>query len=382
MTPAEIDRGGLTDQNREREHAARVISRRKALGAIAAGTAGGVLAGGAILGTASCSRGPARAANEMVLYSSVDDVFLRPIIARAERELGLKVLIKGDTEATKTTGLVERLRAEHAAGTGGADVWWSSEPFLTIALADEGVFVPMRDDVFGDLPKEHRGEGNLWGCFAERARVIVTPESQRYHIDNAPVGLLSDRFIRSRPAIARASFGTTRGHFAAVLAHIGEERYLTWLRSLQTFGMILVDGNSAVVRTVASGATGVGLTDTDDVWSGQREGWPVTCMPALIDGWGPLMIPNTAALVKGGANPKGAAALARFIMSEAVERALMESDSHNMPVRAALLAEMRSGPLKKFVVGLGESPRVSPTLREIADAAPRAVELARAEGLA
>jgi iron(III) transport system substrate-binding protein len=382
--------------------------RRRALALLAAGITGGL---------AACTRRTPTPNGTVVLYSSVDDEYLRLVVEKFEKSTGIRVLVKGDTEATKTTGLVERLRAEFAAGKPGADVWWSSEPFLTIALADEGVLTPMADEVFGDLPKEHWGEGNLWGCFAQRARVVVHA-SPRFRVPSISVDrtnsdVLSKWYPRQGLAIARAAFGTTRGHFGAILATIGEDRFVAWLRSLRVGKIKIVDGNSAVVRAVAAGEMQLGLTDSDDVWAGIREGWKVDCDGALIGrgdcaieteqefivissesehSWGPMMIPNTVGLVKHGLKPELGAQLARFLMSAEVERMLMESDSHNMPVRPALMDEMRNGPLKKFVLEPIRSQRtiegvmmngvVQPTLRAIVAAAPRAVELARAEGLA
>ena len=62
--------------------------------------------------------------------------------------------------------------------------------------------------------------------------------------------------------------------------------------------------------------------------------------PATLEvGWGPLVIPNMAALVKGAPNAQNARRLLDFLLSEKVERLLAESDSHNIPVRAALVAD-------------------------------------------
>lgn len=369
----------------------------------------GLLATGIAGGIAACTRPAPTPNGTVVLYSSVDDEYLRLIVDKFEKSTGIRVLVKGDTEATKTTGLAERLRAEHAAGKPGADVWWSSEPFLTIALADEGVLTPMADKVFGDLPKEHWGEGNLWGTFANRARVVV----RRGSIDIGHADFMSADFTQSGPAIARPAFGTTRGHFGWVLATVGEDCFARWVRALREGGAKIVDGNSAVVRLVASGEAKYGLTDTDDVWSGQTQDWTVQCDRAVIRSRmkclddspaagtfsGPMMIPNSVALVKGGANPGNAAALTRFIMSEESERTLMHSNSHNMPVRPALLDEMLQSPSGRYVVERAAASREVPeaggrkpkydgppiiplALRQIAAAAPRAVELARAEGLA
>jgi ABC-type Fe3+ transport system substrate-binding protein len=50
-------------------------------------------------------------------------------------------------------------------------------------------------------------------------------------------------------------------------------------------------------------------------------------------GAGTLLTPNSVARVKGGPNPVQAKVLIDFLLSEEVERALSESDSHNVPLR-------------------------------------------------
>ena len=72
----------------------------------------------------------------VTLYTSVDDTFARMVAQRYTEKTGVVVHIVGDTEATKTTGLVARLKAE--ADHPIADLWWSSEPFGTIDLAQQG----------------------------------------------------------------------------------------------------------------------------------------------------------------------------------------------------------------------------------------------------
>src|SRR5947207_981628 len=79
--------------------------------------------------------------DEVVLYTSVDEPIAAPIIAAFEKRSGVHVRLVTDTEASKSVGLAERLRAEKANPQ--ADVWWSNELFLTINLADEGLFEPL-----------------------------------------------------------------------------------------------------------------------------------------------------------------------------------------------------------------------------------------------
>jgi iron(III) transport system substrate-binding protein len=290
----------------------------------------------------------ARESRRVVLYVSADPHVYEPVVAAFEEQTGIVVAVRGDTEAAKTTGLVQRLRAERDHPQ--ADVFWSSEVFLTSQLAQEGVLAPHDTPAVAEWPEALRDEGRLWHAFAMRARVIVF-NSERMAASVVPGSLhdlLQPRFAGGRLAIARPQFGTTRGHMGALLEMWGDAVAARWIEDIGLHGARLYDGNASVVRAVAMGEVEVGLTDTDDVWAGQRNGWPVDLVyvrhdvPLAPGGpieAGPLVIPNTVARIEGGPNPGAAAELIDFLLSERVERMLAESDSHNVPIREALAGE-------------------------------------------
>ncbi len=64
------------------------------------------------LSCVSC-RNKETAQEQVVIYTSLDKVFSQPILDAFEKEAGIKVLAVYDSEATKTTGLVNRLIAEN-----------------------------------------------------------------------------------------------------------------------------------------------------------------------------------------------------------------------------------------------------------------------------
>lgn len=290
---------------------------------------------------------------EVVLYCSADPGHLRPVVEAFEKQSGIDVRLVGDTEATKTTGLVHRLLAEKDAPR--ADVWWSSEAMGTVQLARAGVLEPyisesaeaaIREQGLGGWPAHLRGVDLTWYGFAQRARVFVV-NVNRVNDAQAPRTIfgLGDATFRNRVGIARPQFGTTRSHVAAILARYGEETTRAWLRSLKDNGVRLYDGNMTVVRAVAQGEIDLGLTDTDDVWAGKRNGWPVemyfevpTPLPSGTSP-GPLVIPNTVAVVRGGPNPEHARRLVDFLLSPEAERILARGESRNAPVNPAVAAE-------------------------------------------
>jgi len=305
----------------------------------------------------SCSRGGS-SGPEVVLYSSVDDHLLREVVAAFEKDSGVRVRLVGDTEATKTTGLVERLLAERERPR--ADVWWSSEPFGSVRLAAEGVLE--RSSAAGREPA-------AFHSFAARARVIAynprrVPEPPR------SLAELTDPGWRGRIGMARPQFGTTRGHMGLLLLDCGAERYRAWAGSMKNAGVRVYDGNASVVRGIAQGEIDVGLTDTDDVWSAQRNGWPVELAYAgsacPVEGDGPLLIPNTVGLVRGRPNPQSAQRLLDYLLSAQVERMMAQSDSRNIPLTTDLSGEFRH---------LMPQGARRPDYTAVAEQIPRALEI-------
>jgi iron(III) transport system substrate-binding protein len=311
----------------------------------------------------------------------VDQEVAEPIIAEFEKQSGIRVLAKYDTEASKTVGLAQRLRAEAAAPA--ADVFWSGEIFHTIRLAREGLLAPYRGEGIGTPNAKNRvrepgpplhvagilpairgqdalatqGQDGLatqgqdalatfadpngyWYGFALRGRVIGY-NTDRVPAAEAPKSLedvLAAKW-KGRLVMASPAFGTTGGDIASWFAHYGPDRARQILRGLKDNEMRLVSGNSTAVRMVATGQADICFTDTDDIYAGQRNGWPVAMNFLDQGGDGVLAIPNTAALVKGGPNPQNAGLLMRFLLSEALERRLVESDSHNSPLHPQIAAE-------------------------------------------
>ena len=140
--------------------------------------------------------------------------------------------------------------------------------------------------------------------------------------------------------MARPQFGTTGGDVASWFALYGEKQAEDILRGLKANGVRIVDGNSTAVRMVATGQADVCFTDTDDVYAGLRNGWPLGMNMLRRAGRGTLTIPNTAAMIKGGRQPANARRLMDFLLGGEAELMLLESHSHNWPVASDKIADM------------------------------------------
>jgi iron(III) transport system substrate-binding protein len=317
--------------------------------------------------SSSCRNSSGENTRQVVLYCSVDQAIAEPIIAEFEKQSGIKVLARFDTEASKTVGLVQKIRAEAASPV--ADVFWSGEIFHTIRLAREELLSAYENNKTENWPILFLDPKNRWYGFGLRARVIAY-NTQRVSTEQAPRSLEDclDNKWKGRLVMASPEFGTTGGDVASWFAHYGPARTGEILNALKQNEIRLVSGNSTAVRMVATGQADICFTDTDDVYAAQRNGWPVA-MNYLGQGQdGPLVIPNTAAIIAGAPHPDDAKVLMDFLLSEQLELMLVQSDSHNCPIRPALVEQYPSYAIPK---------PLDIDYDKIADLLPEAIKTAR-----
>jgi len=234
----------------------------------------------------------------VVIYTSQDQEYAEPILREFERESGIKVRAVYDSEAAKTVGLANRLIAEK--GHPQCDVFWNNEEFRTRQLAAKDLF----------------RETNGWAGFGQRSRRLVV-NTNLLAAARLPHSLLelTNSVWRGKVALAYPLFGTTATHFLALRAKWGDAAWQSWCRALAANRPLLVDGNSVVVKLVGRGEALVGLTDSDDIAAGQREGLPVAALPLDADS---LWIPNTVALVRNAPHAASAERLAGYLQGRRV----------------------------------------------------------------
>jgi iron(III) transport system substrate-binding protein len=277
--------------------------------------------------TSGCRRG-----REVVVYTSVDDVFARPIAARYEKETGVLVRLVPDTEETKSAGLLNRLIAEKDRPQ--ADVFWSGDPVRAAILKAKGVSTPYRSARAKDLPAALSDPDGHWTGFSARARVLLY-NTTLVKPGDAPASVfdLTHPRFSGRACLANPLFGTTSMHVAALVGALGAERTQAFLEDFTRNGGRLASSNGDVKRRVASGECALGLTDTDDAFGAERDGSPVATIFPDASGLGTLVVPNAVVLVAGAPHADEGRQFIDFLLSPEVEQALAESDAAQMPAR-------------------------------------------------
>ena len=239
---------------------------------------------------------------EVVVYTSVDQNISEIIFNDFEKETGISVKPVYDIEASKTTGLVNRIIAEKENPQG--DVFWSSEIIMTLRLDDEEIFKPYISKNSIGIPDSYKDKEGYWTGFGGRARVMIV------NTDMVPSGDypdsiydFTDEYYRKyKKLIAYPLFGTSMTHMFVMNQKWGEEETVDYFESAIKNNTFMVDGNSVVRDLVASGDAAFGLTDTDDAFVAVRDGKPVKVIYLDQEGEGTLLIPNTAGVLKGCKN--------------------------------------------------------------------------------
>ena len=272
------------------------------------------------------------APGEVVVYTSVDDVFARPVAEDFEQATGIVVRLVPDTEETKSTGLVNRLIAERARPR--ADVFWSGDPVRAALLKAQGVTASYRSPNAEGLPAQYGDPEGHWTGFSARARVLIynrelVPDGEE---PSSIMDLLAPRF-QGQACIANPLFGTTSMHAAALFEVLGAERARGFFERFVENGGRILSSNGEVRRRVAAGDFAVGLTDTDDANVALREGKRVGVVYPDAATIGTLIVPNAAVLIARGPDPANARRFIDYLLRPETEQALAESEAAQMPVR-------------------------------------------------
>lgn len=290
---------------------------------------------GAIIGLAVVPACGNEERPEVVVYSSVDEVFSRPIAEAFEKKFGIRVLFVPDTEETKSTGLVNRLLIEKESPH--CDVFWSGDPMRAEILKSKGVTAVYRSKAAAGLPMQYSDPDGHWTGFSTRARVLIYNQAlvKNTELPTSFRDLVAPRF-KGKCCIANPMFGTTSMHFAALFETLGETDADAFLKALEKADCKILTSNGDVKRRVAAGEYAIGFTDTDDAYVAMSEKKPIGVVwadqaPSEI---GTLLVPNAACLIADGPNAENGRKFIDYLVSAEVEAALAKSDAAQIPLRS------------------------------------------------
>ncbi len=197
---------------------------------------------------------------EVVVYTSVDQVYSAKIFKDFEKSTGIKVLPVYDAEASKAVGLEKRLIMEQKSPK--ADIFWNSEPLRTEKLANMGLFDSIKwidvskynDSVYYDYNRR-------WFGIGLRYRVIIANKDTK-RVPKNFYELFNKENI-GQIAISNPLIGTSSTHFAALYCKLGEDRFLDLIEQIKQSKAKFLAGNSVVKDAVANNRYKYGIVDSE-----------------------------------------------------------------------------------------------------------------------
>ena len=283
---------------------------------------------------AACNNPTADRAATVVVYVSEDQVFSEPILKDFERDSGIRVRAVYDTEETKSTGVMNRLISEKANPQ--ADVYWANEPMRADVLKQQGIATPYVSQNAESIASHFKDPQGYWTGFSARARVFVINKK----LGKRPSGFAdyASPAFHNQGVIANPLFGTTTAYMAAVFTNVGDDKARQLLDQMKQNKVTISTSNGESADLVATGKFAFSLVDSDDAFSGAKQGKPIDIVfpDQGADGWGCLIIPNAVLMINKGPNPANGKRLIDYLLSKETERKLAFSDAAQIPLHSGV----------------------------------------------
>ncbi|MCF6183379.1 MAG: extracellular solute-binding protein [Bacteroidales bacterium] len=285
--------------------------------------------------------------NEVVVYTSIDQVFSEPVLKTFEKKTGITVKAVFDTEEAKSTGVLNRLIAEKSNPQ--CDVFWSGDPMRAGVLKQKGITEAYQSSESKGINPCFIDKDYNWTGFSARARVLLI-NTQLVKEQDYPKSILdlTNEKYKGKFAIANPLFGTASFHIAALFTELGDKKAKQFLEDLKKNDVIIAVSNGDVKKKVSSGEIEMGLTDTDDANEAIKEGAPVKMIFLDQNGFGNLIVPNTVSLIKNSPDNANGKKLIDFLLSPETEKMLAVSCAQ-MPLHKKVTTPANIPSLDKIV---------------------------------
>ena len=184
---------------------------------------------------------------DVVIYCALDRNFSEPLIQEFEARTGLKVDAQYDVEATKTIGLVRKIKEEMPRPR--CDIFWNNEIANTIRLKNMGALAPYKSPNAVDIPDTFKDSEGYWTGFAARARVFIVNTELLPDRDKWPTSYadLVAAEWKGKGGMAKPLTGTTATHGAVLVQKLGDEKARAFFTGVCENDVYLTSGNAHLI---------------------------------------------------------------------------------------------------------------------------------------
>lgn len=199
---------------------------------------------------------PARAAEEVNVYSYREPGLTDPIFKTFEKETGIKINV-----IYAKDGLIERMAEE--GRNSPADILLTPESGLLIRAKDAGVTQPLQSKVLEDaIDAKLRDPEGHWFALTQRARVVYASK-ERVKQDQITYEELADPKWKGKICVRSGQHTYNIALIASIIAHDGEEKAEAWLTGLRdNLARKPAGGDREGVRDIHAGLCDLAIANT------------------------------------------------------------------------------------------------------------------------
>lgn len=199
---------------------------------------------------------PARAAEEVNVYSFREPGLTDPIFKAFETETGIKVNV-----VYARDGLIERIAAE--GRNSPADVLLTPDSGLLIRAKEAGITQPLTSKALEDaIDASLRDPEGHWFALTRRARVVYASK-ERVTQDQITYEELADPKWKGKICIRSGQHTYNIALIASMIAHHGEEKAEAWLTGLRdNLARKPAGGDREGVRDIHAGLCDLAVSNT------------------------------------------------------------------------------------------------------------------------
>ncbi|UFI05160.1 Fe(3+) ABC transporter substrate-binding protein [Roseibium aggregatum] len=331
-----------------------------------------ILAGAALLSSATLTAVPAFADGEVNIYSYRQPYLIEPLLNAFTKETGIKTNVVFAAE-----GLGERIAAEGANSP--ADVLLTVDIGRLDGAKQLGISQPVVSEIVNaNVPEEFRDPEGHWIGLTNRARVIYASK-ERVDQDSITYEELADPKWKGRLCTRSGQHVYTVGLVASMVAHHGAEETEKWLEGVRDNLARKPAGNDrAQVKAIFAGECDIALGNTyymGLMQTNEKEPEQQTWADSVR-----ILFPNTddrgshvnvagVILTKNAPNQDNAVKLIEFLSSDEAQQIYAETN-HEYPVKPGVAVSERVaswGEFKKDTLSLADIAKNRKTASELID---------------
>jgi len=252
-------------------------------------------------------------AGSLTVYSGRSQELVGPLLEQFEQDSGISVEVRyGDTAELAS------LLLEEGENT-PADVYFAQDAGALGAVAEEGMFRELPQDILELVPEPFRSPDDQWVGLSGRARVVVY-DTRELSEDDLPDSI--DGF--TDPSWnGRIGWAPTNGSFQAFVTAYrqleGDDAARQWLEGIQANQPTTYDGNTPIVQAVADGEIDVGFVNHYYLlrqYAEQGQDFPVANYYLSGDDPGALVNVAGAGVLAASERQDAALELIEFLLSQ------------------------------------------------------------------